>query len=137
MLKLIYDNSSDSLFLAQLEGQDQFRFVSVNEPFLRVRGLERDAVQGQLMEASVPTANQALMRQSLREAITTRRAVVYEDVADLPGGRRHGEVTLTPIIGENDTVTHILGCVTDVTARKQAEAACKPPIAGRMSFWRC
>jgi CheY-like chemotaxis protein len=49
--------------------------------------------------------------------------VVYEDAAELPGGRRHGEVTLTPIIGEDDTVTHILGCVTDVTARKQAEEA--------------
>lgn len=123
MLKLIYDNSSDSLFLAQLEPEDQFRFVSVNEPFLRARGLERETVQGQLMEASVPSANQALLREHFHQALTTRRAVVYEDVADLPAGRRHGEVTVTPIIGDNGTVTHILGCVTDVTARKQAEEA--------------
>jgi PAS domain S-box-containing protein len=123
MLKLIYDNSSDSLFLAQLEPEDQFRFVSVNEPFLRAWGLERQAVQGHLMEASVPATNQALLRAHFHEALTTRRAVVYEDVAELPAGRRHGEVTLTPIIGDNDTVTHILGCVADVTARKQAEEA--------------
>jgi PAS domain S-box-containing protein len=123
MLKLIYDNSSDSLFLAQIEPEDRFRFVSVNEPFLRARGLEREAVQGQLMEAGVPAANQALLREHFNQAITTRRAVVYEDVAELPAGRRHGEVTLTPIIGDNDAVTHILGCVTDVTARKQAEDA--------------
>jgi PAS domain S-box-containing protein len=123
MLKRIYDNSCDSLFLAQVEPEDQFRLVSVNEPFLRARGLEREAVQGQLMEESVPVPNQALTRQRLHEVIVTRRAVVYEDAADLPGGRRHGEVTLTPIIGEDDTVTHILGCVTDVTARKQAEEA--------------
>jgi signal transduction histidine kinase/ActR/RegA family two-component response regulator len=75
------------------------------------------------MEAGVPAANQALLREHFNEAITTRRAVVYEDVAELPAGRRHGEVTLTPIIGDNHTVTHILGCVTDVTARKQAEDA--------------
>jgi PAS domain S-box-containing protein len=123
MLKLIYDNSSDSLFLAQREPEDQFRFVSVNEPFLRTRGLEREPVQGHLMEDSVPAANQALLRAQFHEAIRTRRAVVYEDVADLPAGRRHGEVTLTPILGDNDTVTHILGCVTDVTARKQAQDA--------------
>ena len=123
MLKLIYDHSSDSLFLAQLEPEDQFRFVSVNEPFLRARGLAREAVQGQLMEASVPASNQTLLRTHFQRVITTRRAVVYEDVAELPMGRRHGEVTLTPIIADNDTVTHILGCVTDVTARKQAEEA--------------
>lgn len=123
MLKLIYDNSSDSLFLAQLAPDDKFRFVSVNEPFVRARGLTREAVQGQLMEESVPAANQELMRARFREAIATRRAAVYEDMAELPSGRRHGEITLTPIIGDNDTVTHILGCVTDVTARKQAEEA--------------
>ena len=123
MLKLIYDNSSDSLFLAQIEPEDRFRIVSVNEPFLRAHGLEREAVQGQLMEAGVPAANQALLREHFNQAITTRRAVVYEDVAELPAGRRHGEVTLTPIIGNNHAVTHILGCVTDVTARKQAEDA--------------
>jgi PAS domain S-box-containing protein len=123
MLKLIYDNSSDSLFLAQIEPEDQFRFVSVNEPFLRARGLERESVQGQLMEASVPSPNQALLRAHFHEAMATRRAVVYEDVAELPAGRRHGEVTLTPIVGDDDTIKHILGCVTDVTARKQAEEA--------------
>jgi signal transduction histidine kinase len=75
------------------------------------------------MEAGVPAASQALLREHFNQAITTRRAVVYEDVAELPAARRHGEVTLTPIIGDNDAVTHILGCVTDVTARKQAEDA--------------
>jgi PAS domain S-box-containing protein len=123
MLKLIYDNSSDSLFLVQIEPEDQFRFVSVNEPFLRVRGLDREAVQGRRMENSVSAANQALLRVKFQEAVSTRRAVVYEDVAELPGGRRHGEITLTPIIGDKAAVTHILGCVTDVTARKQAEEA--------------
>ncbi len=97
MLKLIYDGSSDAIYLAQIEPHEQFRFVSVNETFLTISGYTKEQAEGRLMEEIVPPASHALVRAKYREVIETRGPLVYHEVADHPAGRRHGEITLMPI----------------------------------------
>jgi PAS domain S-box-containing protein len=125
LLQLIYDSSSDSLFLLAVEPGEQYRFMTVNETFLQVTGYTRDQVFGHPMEDMVPAANQALSRQKYREVVTTRLPVLYHQAAELRTGLRHGEVRLNPIIGPTGEVTHILGAVTDITSRRVAEEALK------------
>ena len=125
MLKLIYDGSSDAIYLAQLEPPDRFRFVSVNKTFLTVSGYSREQAEGRLMEDIVPPASQTLVRSKYREAIESRGPVVYQEVADLPAGRKHGEITLMPIIGRDDSVTHILAAMKDITAQEHAIAVAR------------
>jgi len=120
-LSLIYHNTSDSLYLARVEPGDRYTFLSVNETFLKVSGYTRDQVTGRPMEQIVPAANHGLVRGKYREVIRTRQPLVYLETADLPAGRRYGEITLTPIAGPNGAVTHVLGSVKDVTDRMVAE----------------
>jgi len=125
LLQLIYDSSSDSLFLLAVEPGEQYRFVTVNETYLQVTGFTRDQVFGHPVEDMLPAANQALSRQKYREAVTTRLPVSYQQAAELRTGFRYGEVRLNPIIGPTGEVTHILGAVTDITSRRVAEEALK------------
>jgi PAS domain S-box-containing protein len=122
-LSLIYHHTSDCLYLARVEPGERYTFLSVNETFLKVSGYIREQVVGRPMEEVVPAANHDLVRGKYREAIATRRPVVYVEAADLPAGRRYGEVTLTPIVGPDGAVTHVLGSIQDVTAQREAEAA--------------
>jgi PAS domain S-box-containing protein len=124
MLQLIYDHSSDCLYLVEIGAAgDEFRFVSVNETFLKISGFAREQVEGMALGRVKPAASEQLARAKYAEVIATRKALVYSEEVDLPAGHRCGEVTLIPILDTAGVVTHILGNINDVTERKRAEEA--------------
>jgi signal transduction histidine kinase/ActR/RegA family two-component response regulator len=59
----------------------------------------------------------------LIEALEARAALIYQDVAELPAGRRFAEVTLVPIGAAEGRITHLLAAWHDITAKQQAEEA--------------
>ena len=121
LLSLIYDHTSDPVYLVCVEGDGQYRFVSVNECFLRVSGYQVGQVVGAPMERVVPSANVGLVRSQYERAIATRQPVTYEEKAALPAGTRYAEITLIPIFEGSGPVTHILADIRDVTARTIVE----------------
>ena len=123
LLKLIYDNASDGLYLLAVEPNSQFRILSVNESFLRMSGHAREQVEGRTLEEFLPRDSQDLSRTKVIEALEGRAALVYKDVAELPAGRRFAEVTLVPIGGAEGRITHLLTAWHDITAKQQAEDA--------------
>ena len=123
MLKLIYDHASDGIYLIQIEPDDSFRYLSVNETFLSSTGYLRAHVEGQPIEAVIAATHHALARAKFGDVITTERPIVYDEDTQMPAGRRCMEHTLIPIVTSGVGVTHILGTAKDVTARKQAEEA--------------
>jgi PAS domain S-box-containing protein len=121
LLSLIYDHTSDPVYLVAVKDEDQFEFVSVNQAFLQVSGYRADQVVSAPMERVVPPANVPLVRAQYQRAIATRQPVVYEEEARLPAGTRHAEITLIPVFDGGGPVTHILADIKDVTARLAAE----------------
>lgn len=117
LLSLIYDNSLDCLYLAKVEPNDQYRFVSVNQTFLEISGYTIEQVEQHLLEDVVPAANHALVRSQYQQVLETRQPVIYEETAQLPAGLRHAEITLNPIFDADGSITHILGALKDVTDR--------------------
>lgn len=121
LLSLIYDHTSDPVYLVCVEGEGGYRFVSVNDAFLRVTGYRADQVVNAPMEHVVPSANVTLVRSQYERAIAARRSVVYEEKAELPAGTRYAEITLIPIFEGSGPVTHILADIRDITARTLVE----------------
>ncbi len=121
LLNLIYDNASDGLCLLAVESDHQFRFLSVNEAFLQVRGYSADQVTGRLLEEVTPPLNRAMARENCEKAVATHRVLVYKEVADLPAGRRIAEVTLVPIARASGGVAHLLAAYRDITLQEQAQ----------------
>lgn len=121
LLSLIYDHTSDPVYLVCIEGEGRYRFVSVNESFLRVSGYQVHQVVNAPMERVVPSANVGLVRSQYERAIATRQNVTYEEKAELPAGTRYAAITLIPIFEGDGPVTHILADIRDVTARTVAE----------------
>jgi PAS domain S-box-containing protein len=121
LLSLIYDHTSDPVYLVAVEGDEHYRFVSVNEAFLRVSGYQVDQVVNAPMERVVPPANVDLVRAQYRQTIATRQPVTYEERAELPAGTRYAEITLIPVHDGAGPVTHILADIRDMTARRVAE----------------
>ncbi len=121
LLALIYDRTSDPVYLVRVEPGEQYRFISVNESFLRVTGYQVGQVVNALMERVVPSANVGLVRSQYERAIAARQPIVYEEKAELPAGTRYAEITLMPIFDDSGPVTHILADIRDITDRKQVE----------------
>lgn len=121
LLELIYDSTSDPVYLTRVEPGGRYRFISVNESFLRVTGYQVGEVVNALMERVVPSANVGLVVSQYERAIAARQPVVYEEKAELPAGTRYAEITLIPIFEDSGPVTHILADIRDITARRIVE----------------
>src|SRR5215207_4294714 len=69
LLSLIYQNTSDCLFLIRVEPNERYTFVSVNDAFLTVAGFASADVVGRSMEEVVPVANRELTRAKFRQVV--------------------------------------------------------------------
>jgi len=119
----IYNTVRDVIFHLAVEPERQFRFVSVNEAFLRVTGLSRETVVGKPVDKVIPEPSRTMVLGKYAQAIETKTAVVWEETSDYPTGQLTGEVSIVPVFDNIGACTHLVGSVHDITERKRAEAA--------------
>ncbi len=62
LLSIIYENTSDPVYLVAVQDGGGYEFVSVNPSFLRVTGYTEEQVLHAPMEHVVPAGNVALVR---------------------------------------------------------------------------
>jgi len=120
-LSSIYANISDTVFYLAVEPGDQYRFVSVNDAFLRTTGLPLCLVVGKLAQDVIPPPALSLVHGNYKKAIQSRKPVGWEEVSEYPAGKKYGEVLVTPIFDPDGNCTHLIGTVHDITERKQTE----------------
>jgi PAS domain S-box-containing protein len=118
---LIYDCVTDVVFYIAVEGDEKYRFQSVNRAFLEATGLREQDVVGRLVDEVVPASSLVLVKAKYGEAVATRGKVVWEEVSRYPKGVKYGEVTVGPIVDADGNCTHLVGTVHDVTDRRAAE----------------
>lgn len=119
-LSTIYGSVSDALFLLSVEGDDRYRFLTVNRTFLRLTGLTEPQVKGKYLEEVIPAPSLPTVLESYRQAIRTRSNIRWEEVSDYPAGIKCGEVSITAIFDEKSRCTNIVGTVRDLTEQRQA-----------------
>ena len=118
-LSTIYESVIEAVFLLSVEPGEQYRFVTVNPTLLRMTGLTADQVVGKLVTQVIPEPSLSLVLSKYRQAISGRSIVRWEETTSFPAGTKCGEVSVTPIFGENGVCTHLVGTVHDTTERKR------------------
>ncbi|MGC2236431.1 MAG: PAS domain S-box protein [Pyrinomonadaceae bacterium] len=122
-LELTYNSVGDCLFLLSVEPDENYRFVSLNEAFLRVTGLTREQVIGKNIRDVIPPQAQALVFGKYHKALGENKTVSWEEESVYPTGKRVGEVKISPLTDEATGQIYLVGVVHDITERKLAEEA--------------
>jgi len=119
-LSLIFDTIGDVLFQLRVEGENSYRFGSVNSSFLRAAGLREDQVVGKPVEEVIPESARELIFGRFAQAIRERSTVTWQEASTCPTGDLTGIVSVTPSFDGYGTCTHLVGSVHDITDHVRA-----------------
>lgn len=117
----IYASVLEPIFCVALEGDDRYRFLSVNPAFARATGrAERDVLGRELGEV-IPEPSCSTFRAKAREAIDKRGEVSWESFGKYSTGIRHGVNTLCPMFDAAGQCTLVV-TTHDITALLEGQA---------------
>lgn len=126
LANLVYNSSSDSMYLVGVEPKDVFRLISVNKAYLKTTGLKESEILGKTVnEMKENNPYKEFVISKYKEAINNRKATQHEEYYDFGNGKIYVDVTLTPIFNEEGICTNLLGAARDITKNILAEAALK------------
>jgi PAS domain S-box-containing protein len=129
----IYRNSSDAIWLADLEGQ-AIRLRDINPMAERALWVSGVTAQGRVLEEIFPApAAQGLRELALRMA-QEGHPVAGELQLELPGGERHWAVTLVPARDAAGKVVRFAGFGRDITGQRHAEQELQALQAGQSAM---
>ena len=83
---LIYDSVTDVLFYLGVEADNRYRFLSVNQAFLKATGLREDQVVHRLVDEVIPEPARTMVLGHYARAIHERRTISWDETSHYPGG---------------------------------------------------
>lgn len=122
-LQLIYDNTSDLVFLIAVEGPDRYRVEHVNPAYLARTGLGAEEIVGRRLEEVLAPEQADYVRDQYGRAIDGRRPYAYETRVPLRGDATYLDTTLVPVFGDDGACSHLIGVSRDVTGNKRERQA--------------
>lgn len=96
----------------------RFTFRHFNACLQRMSGMSIDLVIGKTPSEVLPPRSAQTVEQNYRTCAERRSSYRYEEVLDLPGGRRWWETVLSPVFDDNGVLCQIVGVPFDITARR-------------------
>ena len=117
----IYNTVGNVIFKLTVEPNEQYRFESVNEQFLKSTGLAEEQIVGQLVNNIIPEPSLTMVLENYATAIREKRIVRWEEVSRYPTGELTGEVSIAPNYNAEGECTFLVGAVHDITQRKAHE----------------
>lgn len=118
---LIYNSTSDAIFLMIVEPNDVFRCISVNQAYLDQTGLQKSSVIGKTVTQILPEKAAAKAITGYRQAIKTKQPQVYEEQVDFGFGLDIVETTITPVFDQDNNCTHLIGASHNIKPQKDAQ----------------
>ena len=119
----IYNTVAAVIFHLAVEGEEKYRFISVNRAFCDVTGLKQEQVVGKIVNVVIPEPSLTMVLGKYKQAIDENRIIRWEETSDYPTGRLIGEVSIAPVIDDKGRCINLVGSVLDITERKQSEIA--------------
>ncbi|CAD5277149.1 MULTISPECIES: PAS domain S-box protein [unclassified Imperialibacter] len=120
-LELIYNTSTDAIFLIEVEDGRLFKFTSVNNGFLATTGLNEEQILGKYIDEVIPEPSLSVVIRNYQKAIAGKKQIQWEETSKYPAGTKTGIVSVNPIFDDKGKCTKLVGVVHDITDRKKAE----------------
>lgn len=122
-LDSIYNGVSQIIFVVDVGEKGEFRYAGWNAAAEASTGLACSDVKGKTPEEVFPPEVAADFRQRYVDCLSAGKSIAYENGASFNGVESWFVVTLTPLRDAAGNIYRIIGNTTDITERKQAEAA--------------
>gem|GEM_PF-5995315 len=116
----VFHGTQNVLFLIEVTGDNQFVFIRNNRAHQIQTGIPHTVIEGKTpKELLGPKAGEEVSRHYQR-CVDAGEPVSYEEVLDMPAGRKVWSTTLSPIVRDG-RVVFIAGAGLDITQRKRME----------------
>ena len=116
----VFNNTQDALFLLKVTEEQEIKFQRLNKSHEEQTGLKTEEVKGKTPREVLGKEAGSEVEANYRECIKKGEGIEYEEVLELPAGKKVYHTTLTPIYKEGK-ITQIVGSARDITERKKTE----------------
>jgi PAS domain S-box-containing protein len=120
-LQIIFSSTYDIIFMLSVEPFNRFKFMSINDAFLTTTGLKAEQVFDKYLDEVIPPDSLPMILEKYEAAVSSNKAMQWEETSQYPSGSKTGLVTITPVSDENGKPHRLVGFVHDITERKKAE----------------
>lgn len=123
-LALIYNNSSDLVFLLEVSGPGSYRVASVNPAYLAHTGTRTADLVNRPVEEVFDGEELAYVRARYDEAVAHGGPWSYETRTSRDdGATRYLSTTLVPVFDDTGVCTHLIGVSRDITRERMEQRA--------------
>lgn len=122
-LRSIYDGVANAIFVVDVLEDGTFRYGGLNPATESLTGLHSDDLRGKTPSQALPPHLAEVLSQRYAECVGEGTTISYEECLPFPGEDSWWMTTLTPLYDNNGRIYRLIGTGTNITARKQAEAA--------------
>ncbi len=124
-LRSMFETIGDVIFQLRVESDGQYRFIAINQAFVKTTGIPAEMIIGKLVSEVIPEPSLTLVLEKYHEAIGKKSVVRWTETTEYPTGTLTGDVSVSPVFGENGKCIYLVGSVHDLTDRIKAEKALK------------
>ena len=118
--EIVFNNTQDALFIIEVDTNNDFRFLKLNPTHENLTGLKTEEIAGKTPVEVLGVELGNLVRQRYQKCLDQKETITYEEVLDLPGGKKVWSTKLSPVL-KNGEVTHIVGSARNISERKRLE----------------
>lgn len=117
----LWHDTSESLFIVTVAPDRRFVFEGLNPAHEQATGLSLEAIAGKEPWECLPPETAAAVTARYRTCLETGQPWIYDEVLDLPSGRRYWQTCLAPVRDpETGRIVTLVGTARDVTADREA-----------------
>ncbi|MDR3627677.1 MAG: ATP-binding protein [Ignavibacteriaceae bacterium] len=121
ILSVIYDSTSDLMFLVSADDDGGFTYLSVNNTFINVTGLSKDKCIGKQTGEIFGQDISSSFNQAFQEVVTRKEKVKIEFNYAFENKSFFFDASLRPILDLKNQCVYILVVARDLTERKKRE----------------
>lgn len=116
--EIVFNNTQDALFIIEIDKNKDFRFLKLNPTHENLTGLKTEDIAGKTPVEVLGPELGSTVKERYQKCLNKKETITYEEVLDLPGGKKVWATKLSPVI-ENGEVTHIVGSSRNISERKK------------------